>query len=75
MQDCPGFEQLQGVQDEEQFIFFWIRPPQKTTMVHAAPGGHFGICGPLPQAVLKLEVPEDVCSSIVAGSLLLMSLA
>lgn len=28
-------------------------------MVHAAPGGHVGICGPLPQAVLKPKVHVD----------------
>lgn len=28
-------------------------------MVHAAPGGHVGICGPLPQTVLKTKVHVD----------------
>lgn len=35
---------------------------KKTTMVHAAPGGQFGIHRPLPQAMLKLEVRVDSVS-------------
>lgn len=34
----------------------WIGAPQKNSMVRAAPGGHVGIRGLLPQMVLKLEV-------------------
>lgn len=45
----------QDIQDEEQFIS-WIEPPQKTTMVCAAPGSHFGIYEPLPQAMLNLRL-------------------
>lgn len=33
----------------------------KSSMVCAAPGSHVGICGLLPQAVLKPKVHEDVC--------------
>lgn len=33
------------------------------------PGNHFDICGPLPQAMLKLEVPVDARGPTVAWSL------
>lgn len=33
----------------------------KSSMVCAVPGSHVGICGLLPQAVLKPKVHEDVC--------------
>lgn len=50
----PGSEQQQYVQDEECFISR-IGPPQKISMISTAPGGHFGIYGPLPQATLSLS--------------------
>ena len=37
--DCPGSGQWQDVQKEERLIL-WIGPPQKTSMVCAAAGGH-----------------------------------
>lgn len=37
-------------------------------MVHVAPGGHFGICGLLPQGVLKREVHVDASGSTEARS-------
>lgn len=57
-----------------------LGPPQKTSMVSAAPGGHFGIHGPLPQTMIKWEVQVDVPPTAaesladVPGLLLLMSL-
>lgn len=57
----------QDIQDGEQFVS-WIKPPQKTTTVCAAPGGHFGIYEPLPQAILKPEIHVDICGPTKAGS-------
>lgn len=50
---------------------FWIGFPQKISMVCPAPGGHFGICGPLPQAMLKPEAHVDVLGPTAAGVMLM----
>lgn len=50
----PGPEQQQDVQMKNS-SFSEFGSPQKTPVVSAAPGGHTGIHGPLPQTVLKLE--------------------
>lgn len=64
--DHPDCEQQQDIRDEEQQFSCWTEPPQKTSMVCAAAGGHGGVLVSLVCVATKAIYIPLVCAP--AGS-------